>query len=160
MNEQRPQDSSPKLEWIWNAFSELSSRQLYQILHLRQQIFIIEQQCPYGDIDNHDQIAFHLCGTDLANQTLQAYLRVLPPGKRFEEPSIGRVVTSADSRGRGLGHELMRQSIDFCRDRFAGMAVRISAQAHLQPFYSAHGFMTITPEHPVDGIPHVEMLLP
>ena len=111
MNEQRPQVPPPKLDWAWHVFSELSSDQLYQILHLRQQSFIIEQQCAYDDIDNHDQAAFHLCGTDSANHALRAYLRVLPPGKRFEEPSIGRVVTCADSRGCGFGHELISWAV-------------------------------------------------
>ncbi|MDG1896518.1 MAG: GNAT family N-acetyltransferase [Fuerstiella sp.] len=159
MSEQCRQIPPPKLDWSWREFSELSGNRLYQILYLRQQIFIIEQQCAYGDIDKHDHVAFHLCGTGSETQSLQAYLRVLPPGKCFEEPSIGRVVTAPASRGCGLGHELMERSVQFCRGRFAGMAIRISAQAHLQPFYMSHGFVTVTAEHLVDGIPHVEMLL-
>ncbi|MDG2129679.1 MAG: GNAT family N-acetyltransferase [Fuerstiella sp.] len=159
MNSQTPQIQLPKPDWSWHGFSALSTSGLYQILHLRQQVFVIEQQCAYDDIDNHDQVAFHLCGVNSTNQTLQAYLRVLPPGTRFEESSIGRIVTAAECRGCGLGHELMRQSMDFCRDRFPGTAIRLSAQTHLQPFYAAHGFMTVTPEHLIDGISHVEMLL-
>ncbi len=159
MNEHSPQVPLLQLDWAWNAFAELSSNQLYQILQLRQQVFVTEQQCAYDDIDNRDQDAFHLRGTDSANQTLQAYLRVLPPGTHFEEPSIGRVVTATASRGCGLGHELIRRSVVFCRDRFPRTAVRISAQAHLQLFYAAHGFVSVTAEHFIDRIPHVEMLL-
>jgi len=159
MNERGPQIPNPQLEWEWNEFAQLNSRQLYQILQLRQQVFIIEQHCAYNDIDNLDQVAFHLCGTDSANHSLQAYLRVLPPGAQFEESSIERVVTTTDCRNCGLGHELMRRGVAFCRGRFRGSAIRISAQAHLQQFYASHGFVTVTAEHPIDGIPHVEMLL-
>ncbi|HIE99744.1 MAG TPA: GNAT family N-acetyltransferase [Planctomycetes bacterium] len=149
----------PQLDWQWHEFTQLSSDQLYRILRLRQQVFIIEQRCAYGDIDNLDQGAFHLCGTDPASHCLQACARVLPPRAVFEEASIGRVVTATDSRSCGLGHELMRRSVEFCRDRFTGTAIRISAQTHLQPFYTSHGFETVTTEHLIDGILHVEMLL-
>lgn len=158
MNEPSPQ-VPPQLNWAWHPFAQLNSSQLYQILRVRQQVFIIEQQCAYGDIDNLDQVAFHLCGTDSASHSLQACLRVLPPGALFEEPSIGRVVTATDSRNCGLGHELMRRSVEFCRDRFTGTAIRISAQTHLQQFYASHGFETVTTEQLIDGILHVEMLL-
>ncbi|MCP4173197.1 MAG: GNAT family N-acetyltransferase [Fuerstiella sp.] len=158
MNERFSQNP-PQFDWQWHSFAQLNGSQLYQILRLRQQVFIIEQQCAYGDIDNLDQSAFHLCGTDPASHSLQACLRVLPPGALFDETSIGRVVTASDSRSGGLGHELMRRSVEFCRDRFTGTAIRISAQSHLQQFYASHGFETVTAEHLIDEILHVEMLL-
>jgi ElaA protein len=146
------------LTWNWKLFNELSTHQLCQILRLRQQVFVVEQQCCYEDIDGWDERAVHLMGTDDVNG-LVAYCRVFAPDVRFAEANIGRILTSASVRGAGLGHELLRRSKAWCDQNFPNLPVRIAAQAHLQGFYGSHGFVTDGPEYPVDEIPHVDMFL-
>ena len=148
----RPDEPS----WRWQHFGDLLPWRLYQIVRLRQEVFVVEQRCCYEDIDGWDQSAVHLLGCDSDGQ-LVAYSRVFAPGTRFPEASIGRVLTAHSVRGRGIGHALMRQAVSYCNDHFPAATVRIGAQAHLQQFYGAHGFVTRSPEYPVDGIPHVDM---
>lgn len=144
------------LTWHRARFVELGVDNLYDALALRAQVFILEQG-PYLDPDGLDRHAWHLLGRD-ANGTLQAYLRVVDPGRKFEEPSIGRVITSAARRGTGLGRALMAQGLSLCADVWPRAALRISAQTHLQPFYAEFGFTPQGGEYLEDDIPHVEML--
>ncbi len=125
-------------------------------MRLRQQVFVVEQQCPYEDIDGWDDKATHLLSIG-ASDRLIATCRVFAPGIRFGEANISRILSSADARGQGLGHELVRRGKAFCAEKFPKSAIRIAGQAHLQQFYGSHGFVTEGDEYPVDGIPHVDM---
>jgi ElaA protein len=144
------------LNWIWQRFADLGVDNLHDALQLRCRVFILEQG-PYLDIDGLDRRSWHLLGRDDAD-TLVAYLRVVDPGVKFAEPSIGRVVTAPEVRGTGLGRTLMREGLAGCTARWPGRTVRISAQARLQGFYVELGFSVASDEYLEDGIPHLEML--
>jgi len=143
------------LAWTWRRFEGLGVDGVYDMLALRAKVFVLEQG-PYLDPDGADRRAWHLLGRDAGGELL-AYLRVLDPGVKFEEVSIGRVVVDACLRGRGVGHELMREGLAHCAVHWPGRSVRISAQAHLQRYYNRHGFQTASDEYLEDGIPHVQM---
>lgn len=146
--------------WQWSRLPTLSPTALYAALAARQQVFAVEQQCAYLDADGLDHRAWHLLGWSRTEPAiLVAYLRVLDPGAKYVEPSIGRVLTTLALRGRGQGRGLMREGIAGCASRHPGAAIRISAQRHLAPFYTSLGFATVSPPYDEDGIPHVEMLL-
>lgn len=144
------------MTWHWSRFEELTLQGLYDLLALRQRVFILEQG-PYLDADGLDQHAWHLLGRD-EQGALQAYLRVVDPGFKYEEPSIGRVVTDAAVRGTGVGRLLVAEGVEGCDRLWPGLSVRISAQAHLQRFYGAFGFEPVGDEYLEDDIPHIEML--
>jgi len=147
------------LAWHCHEFEALRPAQLYDLLRLRIAVFGVEQQCVYQDLDGLDPGAQHLLGSlGLAQPRLVAYARCLSPGLKGPEASIGRVVVDADFRGCGLGHELMRRALAHCRLLYPGVAVRISAQAHLQRFYAGHGFTGIGEVYLEDGIAHRVML--
>ena len=129
---------------------------LYDALALRCRVFIMEQGA-YQDPDGIDPHAWHLLGRDEAG-VLQAYLRVVDPGQKYEEPSIGRVITAAQVRGTGAGRALMREGVARCAQVWPARAIRISAQAHLQGFYGEFGFVKVGEEYLEDNIPHIEML--
>jgi ElaA protein len=144
------------LRWSWQRFAELGADGVYDMLALRARAFILEQG-PYLDPDGADRFAWHLLGRNESGDLL-AYLRVVDPGVKFDEPSIGRVVVDAAIRGQGRGHVLMREGVARCAQAWPGRANRIGAQSHLQRFYQRHGFEPVTPEYIEDGIPHVQML--
>jgi ElaA protein len=146
----------PSMNWIWHRFNELGVDNLHDALQLRALVFILEQG-PYLDVDGLDRAAWHLLGRDDAGR-LQAYLRVVDPGLKFDEPSIGRVVTAPEVRGTGLGRDLMREGLAGCRRHWPGRGIRISAQARLQPFYTGLGFAAVGDEYVEDQIPHIQML--
>lgn len=146
------------VHWICKRFDDLSVHALHDALALRCRVFILEQG-PYQDPDAADKQAWHLLGYDAAGQ-LQACLRVVDPGVKFAEPSIGRVVTAPEARGQGLGRALMAEGLARCAKAWPGRAVRISAQAHLQGFYAALGFVPVGAPYLEDDIPHIEMLRP
>lgn len=148
---------NPELNWLWRRFADLTVHQLYQILRLRQQVFVVEQQCCYDDIDNCDHNSTHLMVVDDADQLL-AYSRVFAPGVRYEQASIGRVIISAEARGKRLGHQLIERSIDYCEQQFSGSPILIDGQSHLTGFYQQHGFQVTGDERLVDGIPHIQMI--
>ena len=147
------------VEWKWQQFSHLSGHELYQILRSRQQVFIVEQRCIYLDADQLDMSAWHLSGIDSAGN-LVAYLRVVKPGKKYAEPAIGRVLTCSNSRGEGIGYQLMEIGIEQTTRQFPKQGIRISAQAHLQQFYTNLGFSKVSEVYLEDNIPHVEMYRP
>jgi len=149
--------SSPT--WRLHAFAEFDAATLYRVLSARMAVFVVEQACPYQDIDGLDAEALHLSGWS-ADGELAAYARLLPPGTRFGPPSIGRVLTTTGHRRRGLGRELMRRAIATAHDRWPGMDIRISAQCYLEPFYADLGFRVETEPYDEDGIPHIDMRLP
>jgi ElaA protein len=146
------------MNWTWRRFTELGVDDLYDALQLRCRVFILEQG-PYLDPDGADRMSWHLLGRD-AQGALAAYLRVVDPGVKYDEPSIGRVVTASDVRGTGLGRALMAEGVAGCERLWPGRAVRISAQAHLERFYNGFGFARVGSDYLEDGIPHVEMLRP
>lgn len=152
------QDASPApLRWETRTFEQLDAASLYSILAERTAVFIVEQECAYQDADGLDPDALHLCAWSSPTR-LQAYARITPPGSRFDEPSIGRVLTALQARGTGLGHLLMERALAATRKHFGPRPIRISAQSHLQPFYQRHGFRTASAPYDEDGIEHVDML--
>jgi ElaA protein len=144
------------MNWIWQRFEDLGVDSLHDALQLRARVFILEQG-PYLDLDGHDRSAWHLLGRD-GHGTLVAYLRVVDPGVKYDEPSIGRVVTAPEVRGTGLGRKLMREGLAGCARHWPGRAVRISAQARLQRFYVELGFSVASEQYLEDDIAHLEML--
>lgn len=144
------------MKWQWLRFDDLDLQGLYDALQLRARVFVLEQG-PYLDPDGLDQASWHLLGRDDAG-VLQAYLRVVDPGLKFAEPSIGRVVTSVDRRGSGLGRHLMEEGIARCSAAWPGQGIRISAQAHLARFYGSLGFERVGEVYLEDDIPHIEMV--
>lgn len=147
-----------ELHWIAKKFPELSTAELYAVVQLRVEVFILEQHCFYRELDGLDQQCIHLMAFDPNNETLAAYSRIVPPGLAFSEPAIGRVITAAAYRGTGLGRELMKRSIVLCETHYPHQAIRIGAQAHLQEFYAELGFRAASDIYDEDGIPHLEML--
>jgi ElaA protein len=149
--------SGPDLKWQWCRLGELSAGQLYAVLAARVAIFVVEQNCAYQDLDGLDGDAEHLIAWSGAE--VAGYLRVLAPGTRFADPSIGRIITTKPFRGSGLGRELVAKGIERTRRRYPGRPVRISAQQYLEKFYGEFGFATVSEPYLEDNIPHVEMLL-
>ena len=145
------------MNWICRSFTELSNTELYAVLRLRSEIFVVEQNCVFLDADNKDQFSYHLMGWQ--NNELVAYTRLVPPGMIYSEPSIGRVVTSITVRGSGIGRQLMQQSIIECKKLFGEQPIRIGAQFYLVDFYRSLGFIPTGGIYPEDGIPHIQMLL-
>lgn len=150
-------DSKNKITWSVLQFNDLSVKQLFDVLQLRNQIFIVEQDCPYLDVDEKDPKSFHVLGVD-QHQKLIATSRILPPGVSYSEVSIGRVAVAIESRGSGIGDELNRVSMKFISDYYGDVPIRLSAQNHLSKYYKKHGFEVVSEPYDEDGIPHVEML--
>jgi ElaA protein len=145
------------ITWTIIHFNDLSVNQLYDVLQLRNQIFIVEQDCPYLDLDFKDQKSFHVMGYNNRGQLL-ATSRILPPGVSYPEVSLGRVAVAVPARGVGLGDDLNRKSLDFIFEYYSDVPVRLSAQKHLSDFYKKQGFNVVSDPYDEDGIPHVEML--
>ena len=146
-----------QLVWTLKKFTDLSTTELYSILQLRNEVFVVEQNCPYQDADDKDQKSLHFMGWDGA--TLVAYTRIIPQGISYPEASIGRVVTSPKYRGSGAGRELMQRSIEHTYDSFNCTQIKIGAQVYLKAFYEALGFVQCSEPYLEDNIPHIEMLL-
>lgn len=146
------------ITWRFAAFDALSAAELYELLQLRAEVFVVEQACAFQDMDGSDHQAVHVLGT--AGGALVAYARCFPAGIKFPEASIGRVITREPVRGSGTGHELMRQSIACIAQHWGAQPIRIGAQARLENFYLQHGFTKAGEPYIEDGIPHVEMLRP
>jgi ElaA protein len=143
------------VNWTWRRFHELGVDNLYDALALRSRVFVLEQG-PYLDPDGIDRSSWHLLGRDAAG-VLHCYLRTVDPGVKYPEPSIGRVITSPERRGTGLGRILMAEGVARCAGAFPGRGIRISAQAHLERFYSDFGFERVGDTYLEDHIPHIEM---
>ncbi|HJO94809.1 MAG TPA: GNAT family N-acetyltransferase [Victivallales bacterium] len=148
------------IKWQWSSYNELSQDEIYEILKIRQAVFIVEQKCAYQDADDLDSAAWHLMGwhENTNGNELAAYVRVVFPGKKYPEPSIGRVLTSHLFRGTGLGKSLIIEAIAHIKLEYPDMHIRISAQKYLEKFYSSFGFKTVSDQYYEDGIPHIEML--
>ena len=150
-------------QWQTKTFNELSLDQLYDLLKLRIDVFVVEQCCYYPDLDSEQsqldrhKDTVHLFGYQ--GETLVAYLRVLAQGQSYEDHiNIGRVVTAKQARGTGLGHELMSEGLEVCDQYFAKQLIKISAQEHLIKFYQQHGFKQVSAMYLEDDIPHVAMV--
>ena len=152
---------SSEIVWTCSRFDELSTEDLYRVLQLRAEIFIVEQDCAYQDVDGYDHEALHvmgqLSGTD--ETQLVSYSRLLPPGAKYEGASIGRVITKKSVRGEGVGKVLMLNSLACCKEHWPGKVITILAQAYLQKFYIELGFETKSEPYEEDGIPHIRMQL-
>jgi len=141
--------------WKTKIFNELSTQELYQILRLRSEVFVVEQNCVYQDIDNKDQKALHLFG--ILEGEIIAYSRLFKPGDYFEFSSIGRVVVAEKYRDKNFGHELIDKSIFEINNLFKAQNITISAQLYLKKFYESHGFVATSETYLEDDIPHIEM---
>ena len=139
------------------SFSELTNTQLYAVLRLRAEVFVVEQDCVYLDMDNLDQDAIHLLG--YTGDELAGYARIIKPGNYYDDVSIGRVVSDPDRRGEGLGKLIFDAAIQTCRRAYPGEPIRIMAQCYLTRFYEEFRFEIAGEEFLEDGIPHVEMVL-
>lgn len=147
----------PEPVFTWHTFDVLTGAEVYDILRLRAQIFVVEQHCPYEDPDGWDARALHCCGR-LPDGALVAYLRMFAPAVKDACCVIGRVVVRDDMRGRGLGQLLMRTALAEASHAWSGVPVRISAQRHLERFYGELGFVPMGEPYDEDGIPHIAML--
>jgi ElaA protein len=150
--------SVASLQWQFSSYGALSLQQLYALLQLRTEVFVVEQNCVFQDMDGYDEKAMHLLG--LQDDKLVAYARCFNVGIKFKEASIGRVITHARVRGTGAGHALMQQALGSMKMVWGVQPIRIGAQARLEKFYEQHGFKAASAPYIEDGIPHIEMLRP
>lgn len=150
--------SSENILWSLKSFHSLSPNELYDLLQMRQQVFVVEQTCPYRDLDGIDQLSLHLTGRK--NNIIVAYSRIIPPGILYPEPSIGRVATHIEVRGTGIGRELFKRSMDECVKLFGHQPVKIMAQSYLKNFYESFGFQMQGEPFLEDNIPHIYMICP
>lgn len=148
-----------QLRWQLSAFAEFNPEQLHKIYQARCAVFIVEQNCPYQDIDGKDPQCHHLVAWD-NNDEIAAYLRIVPVGVSYPEPSLGRVLSTRAWRGSGVGKELIANGIKALRGLYPAAPVRIGAQAYLEKFYASFGFQTVSDIYLEDDIPHILMLLP
>lgn len=144
-----------KLNWVVKEFDALTNTELYQLLRLRSEVFVVEQGCNYQDIDNKDLKCRHLLGYQ--DGTLIAYSRIVPPGLSYEFPAIGRILVSAKGRGMGLGIELLHFSIANLEMHFGKSTIRIGAQLYLKKFYESFGFEKTSDIYLEDQLEHIEM---
>jgi ElaA protein len=145
-----------ELQFVWSGLDEFAPRALYDVLKLRVDVFVVEQNCPYPELDGKDLDAMHLRALD--GDALAAYLRVLSPVD--DGPArIGRVIVAPSHRGMKLGDKIMREAIAYCRERFPARDIDLSAQSHLKAFYGSFGFKPVSDEYSEDGIPHIDMRL-
>lgn len=138
------------------TFNDLNTQELYSLLQLRSEVFVVEQNCVYQDIDGKDQKAFHVFG--FKQKEMVAYTRIFKPGDYFDEASIGRVVVKQNERTNAYGYDIMKASMDFIKNGLYNEVIRISAQTYLNKFYSNLGFRKVGEEYLEDGIPHINML--
>ncbi len=143
------------MEWLLKKFDELTPHQLYAILQLRNEVFVVEQNCVFQDADDKDPACWHLMGYN--GTKLIAYTRLVPPGIIYDIASIGRVVTAPSARATGSGRALMKKSIDAVYELFGEGPIKIGAQLYLKKFYESFGFEQISDTYLEDGIPHIYM---
>lgn len=144
------------MNWEIKSFEKLTTSELYAILQLRAEVFVVEQDCPYQDVDGKDMNSYHVCGWK--DDKLVAYARIVKPGISYSEISIGRVVVSELVRGTGTGILLMQETMRFIKENLTDQPIRISAQTHLSKFYNDLGFISTGKNYLEDNIPHTEML--
>jgi ElaA protein len=145
------------MKWTNHKFEELSGREVYEMLKLRVDVFIVEQNCAYHEVDGYDYDSIHIFCLDEVG--VAAYARLLPTGVKYPEPSIGRVIVRPDKRGTGLAHELMRRSVNYITTEWQPEKIRLQAQHHLADFYGKHQFKAVSDPYSDGGIPHIDMIL-
>jgi ElaA protein len=153
--------TAPVLAWKRVAFADLNPHQLYELLQLRTDVFVMEQDCAFQDMDGYDHLAVHLLGTapmQGKGEQLIAYARLFPAGVKFTEASIGRVITRETVRGTGLGHVLIREAMTSVTALWGVQPIRIGAQSRLTGYYRQHGFVEVGPSYLEDNIDHQDML--
>lgn len=138
------------------TFQEFNTQELYDVLQLRSEVFVVEQDCVYQDLDGKDETALHVIG--FKNNEVVAYTRVFKPGDYFEYASIGRVVVDAKERKHNYGYDIMKASIDAIKNRYGATEIKISAQTYLKRFYNNLEFFEVGEEYLEDGIPHIGMM--
>ncbi len=148
-----------EIAWKIKPFKGLSIDELYDILKLRVDVFVAEQQCPYPEIDGKDRHpeTWHVTGWTLKND-LAAYLRILSPGTSFKQAGIGRIVVAEKSRGKGICKIMIQKAFDQVRSAWPGQNIKIGAQVYLKEFYMSLGFQTVSEPYLEDGIPHIDMI--
>ena len=148
------------INWKWRSFEELSTSELYSILKLRQEIFVLEQKCFYLDCDGLDTDSWHLMGMRIngGKPELIAYLRVIFPGKKTVHPAIGRLLTHKKVRKKGVARQLLRQGIIHTDRTYPGSQIQLSAQVYLEQFYNDFGFVAVSEPYDEDGILHIDMI--
>lgn len=144
------------MSWKIQTYGELTKEELYKIIQLRVNVFIVEQQTCYEDLDDHDQNSIHL--SYAKDGKIFAYTRLLPPGEKFEMASLGRVITSQETRGTGLGKEMIQLALDTIEKEWPGSEVFIQAQEYLKGFYGSFGFEPVSEPYIYDSLPHRDML--
>lgn len=144
------------MNWHVKEFNQLTTKELYEILKVRAEVFVVEQQCIFQDLDSKDEVSYHLFIED--NSEIVAYLRILPPNISYSEAAIGRVLTKAEHRKKGISRKLVQNAINFVTDSLGEQTIRISAQAYLLKFYNDLGFESVSEVYLEDGIEHIEML--
>lgn len=144
------------MNWKIKTFGELSNDEMYEILKLRSDVFVVEQNCIYQDCDGKDRSAYHLFAEE--NGEILVYLRILEKGVSYDEISIGRVLSNKKYRGKSLGKQMMIRAIEFIEVELNEKVIRISAQEYLLKFYSGFGFVKVSEGYLEDDIPHIEML--
>lgn len=143
------------MKWNIKKINKINSNKLYEILKARVDVFVVEQECPYPELDGKDKNSFHLWAEEEGE--IIAYSRILPPGVSYEETSIGRVLVKIDYRGNGIGRKLMNKTLDYILNKMRKTEIRISAQERLVDFYESLGFEQVSEMYLEDDIPHVEM---
>lgn len=143
------------MELLIRHINELTSEELYKLIKLRIDVFVVEQACPYEECDNKDLESVHIYIKE--NEDIVAYLRVLPPGLSYEEASIGRVLVNPQYRGNGFGRQIMNEGINYCKTCYPNN-IKISAQAYLENFYESLGFIKVSNIYLEDKIPHIDMI--
>lgn len=145
------------LDWQVKHFRDLSLNEFHDIIAIRIEVFVIEQNCTYQDLDGKDKKCYHLiCRDDKGDIVSTA--RIAQPGLIYDEIALGRIVITEKLRGKGFGHELMKECVEFCKVKFGNTSIRMSAQSHLKKYYEHHNFIPTGKEYLEDGIPHSEML--
>lgn len=145
------------MNFTLKTFEQLTNTELYNILKVRTEVFVVEQNCPYLEVDGKDVQSYHLFKEE--NGKIIAYLRILPPGVSYEELSIGRVLVKKEYRGKKLAQQMMDQALQFIHYELKEKTIKIQAQAYLHNFYASFGFKVISETYLDDNIPHIDMLL-
>ena len=145
------------MQWILKKFNDLTVNEFHDILQLRINIFIVEQNCPYPELDNKDKIAFHLFGIDKNNKII-AYTRIFKPGDFYKEVAFGRVVVHKEYRNEKIGSQLVKETIIETHKLFGNINIKIGAQTYLKDFYQSFGFQQVDDDYIEDGIPHIHMV--
>ena len=146
------------MNWKFKKFDELTTNELYEILKLRAEVFVVEQDCPYQDLDDKDKWAYHLFLEDDDGSTVIAVLRILPENIAYEDMAIGRVIVKKSHRGQGLSKVMMQKAISFIIDDLGKKRIKLSGQAYLREFYEDLGFKRVSDIYLEDGIDHYEFL--